>query len=104
MEFGLIEWCLGTQSLCNYLAGTDRKSGAHKRYYPQEISVSEARIIMEKKIMPSESSKTCSLFLDLCKKISPVFRYFFYEKFYQPEIFHQRIAVYTHSLAQWSIS
>lgn len=103
MEFGLIEWCSGTQSLSTYLAGPNRKSGAHKRYYPNEISVIEARTIMEKKVMPSNSTETCHLFLELCKQISPVLRYFFYEKFYQPEIFHQRVSAYTHSLAQWSI-
>lgn len=108
-ERGLIEWCTGTQSLSEFLAGSDKNGGAHKKYCKSgELSVIEARNRyknMEEKSrrINIELSQWLELFLDVCGKVSPVFRYFFYEKFRNPEIFHKRIQNYTKSLAQWSI-
>ena len=43
------------------------------------------------------------IFLKICEKIGPVFRFFFYENFHQPSLYHERISSYTQSLAQWSV-
>ncbi|KAI1720709.1 phosphatidylinositol 3- and 4-kinase domain-containing protein [Ditylenchus destructor] len=100
-EQGLIEWCQGTTSLCGYLAGPEKKTGAHRQYYPNETSVYDARVEFSQ---VDKNRKDCSeIFFNICRKISPVFRFFFYERFLKPETFHERILSYTQSLAQWSI-
>lgn len=111
---GIIEWCSGTTSLCSYLIGEDKTSGAHKRYRPEgglrkskfnvflDISAVEARNLMHReRLFSREDSK--ERFLEICEKIGPVFRFFFYEKFRNPSLYHDRILRYTQSLAQWSV-
>lgn len=95
-EYGMIEWCLGTQSLCGWLVGADKQSGAHLRYHPNELNAKEARDMMR-------NLRSADEFARLCQQISPVFRHFFYEKFRQPEVFHRKVEAYTCSLAKWSI-
>lgn len=103
-ERGLIEWCMGTQSLCEYLAGPDKNSGAHLRYRkPGQLAVMEARAQIDLMHKKNESKLYLENFLNVCERISPVFRHFFYEKFHNPELFHKRIQNYTKSLGQWSI-
>uniref|UniRef100_A0A915EC94 non-specific serine/threonine protein kinase n=1 Tax=Ditylenchus dipsaci TaxID=166011 RepID=A0A915EC94_9BILA len=97
---GIIEWCQGTQSICGYLAGHDKKGGAHLKYRPKEPSVFDLRFELSK--LDLSRPCRCREFLAICNKISPVFRYFFYEKFSKLEIFHQKVEAYTRSLAQWS--
>lgn len=45
---GIIEWCENTQPLSLYLTGEDGKSGAHKTFYPQDISAYECRTMIRK--------------------------------------------------------
>lgn len=103
-ERGLIEWCTGTQSLGEYLTGPDKQTGAHLKYRkPNGMAIIEARA----QIYSMHKKNTVELylnnFLNICERISPVFRHFFYEKFRNPELFYKRIQNYTKSLAQWSI-
>lgn len=83
------------------MAGPEKKTGAHRQYYPNETSVYDARVEFSQ---VDKNRKDCSeIFFNICRKISPVFRFFFYERFLKPETFHERILSYTQSLAQWSI-
>uniref|UniRef100_A0AC34R4Y1 Non-specific serine/threonine protein kinase n=1 Tax=Panagrolaimus sp. JU765 TaxID=591449 RepID=A0AC34R4Y1_9BILA len=99
-ECGLIEYCQNTQSLAEYLIGPDKNSGAHAQYRPQDMRAADARTHL------AELQKGGSLrsgFLQLCEKIQPVFRYYFYTNFKTAHDFHAAIDRYTQSLAQWSI-
>lgn len=99
-DCGIIEWCEGTISLCEYLVGLDKSSGAHKEYRPDDITANAAQLTMKNGNIGADGTQK---FLDICKKIQPVFRHFFYSKFTNSQEFHQAIERYTQSLAQWSI-
>lgn len=40
---GILEWCVDTTSLSEYLAGTQKKPGAHQKYRPKDLSTDTAR-------------------------------------------------------------
>lgn len=39
----MLEWCIGTMPIGEYLVGSDRDSGAHRRYRPEDFSNKECR-------------------------------------------------------------
>uniref|UniRef100_A0A7E4VXJ7 non-specific serine/threonine protein kinase n=1 Tax=Panagrellus redivivus TaxID=6233 RepID=A0A7E4VXJ7_PANRE len=98
---GIIEWCEGTTSLCAYLIGNDRKSGAHNRYHPKDLFGGDAQKAMNVVQRDVESKK--KLFKEVCGKFNPVFRHFFFERFTSAKSYLTAIERYTISLAQWSI-
>lgn len=99
-ECGLIEFCQNTQSLSEYLIGPDKYSGAHAEYRPQDLKAGDARLRLNA-LQKSENLRDG--FIQLCKQIQPVFRYYFYKNFKTANDFHIAIDRYTQSLAQWSI-
>ena len=99
-ECGLIEFCKDTISLCEYLIGENKDSGAHKKYRSRDTSVLDAR---NKLHNGQKCGDPHSCFMEICKEIQPVFRYYFYERFRSASEFHAAIDRYTQSLAQWSI-
>lgn len=98
---GIIEWCLQTMSLCEYLCGMDRQSGAHRRYYPDDMTALKARVELGK--IRKDGGDLLVGFEQICRRIHPVFRHFFYERFHDPKEWYQRVHNYTISLAHWSI-
>jgi len=44
---GILEWCVKTTPLGLYLTGMQRKIGAHKKYYPNDISIVDCREAMK---------------------------------------------------------
>ncbi|QQP56033.1 Uncharacterized protein FKW44_000558, partial [Caligus rogercresseyi] len=40
---GVLEWCVNTSPLKDYLIGPDYKSGAHVRFYPQDYTAYDCR-------------------------------------------------------------
>ncbi|VIO86380.1 Uncharacterized protein BM_BM6664 [Brugia malayi] len=98
---GIIEFCLGTVSLCNYICGADRKSGMHKKLYPLEMTAATARFKLSQ--AHANQSNIVETYEEICKGIHPVFRHFFYDAFSNPFEWFFRIKDYTISLARWSI-
>uniref|UniRef100_A0A8R1XZ51 non-specific serine/threonine protein kinase n=1 Tax=Onchocerca volvulus TaxID=6282 RepID=A0A8R1XZ51_ONCVO len=98
---GIIEFCLGTVSLCNYICGADRKSGMHKKLYPLEMTAAAARFKLSE--ARTNQSNLVETYEEICKGIHPVFRHFFYDSFPDPLEWFSRIKDYTISLARWSI-
>ncbi|MFH4975342.1 hypothetical protein AB6A40_002051 [Gnathostoma spinigerum] len=98
---GIIEWCSKTQSLCEYLCGNDRKSGAHKQYYPNDITAYDARQQLHE--TRSRRGDLNATFVKICTQIHPVFRHFFYDRYFDPCEWREHINGYAISLAHWSI-
>ncbi|CAD5206501.1 unnamed protein product [Bursaphelenchus okinawaensis] len=94
---GLIEFAENTTSLSDWLIGPSRQSGAHKRYYPDEMVMAAT---ME--LRNSYSNKR-QKFEDICRRIHPVFRHFFYENYPLSHDYFDRIRSYTENLALWSV-
>ena len=89
---GILEWCVGTIPIGDYLVGANKTSGAHKTYNPKDITAlkcmeylkTSREKIMTKKSRLTEAqmnSQKVKIFMDICKQFRPVFRHFFYEKF-----------------------
>jgi len=103
-ESGILEWVDNTQSLNDYLLdkfdGTRRLPGAHSRYYEGEWSTSLCR----KKSNEAKSSEKRKVFDKICDNISPVFRFFFVEKFgHDLQKWHTAKMAYTRFCAVSSI-
>lgn len=45
---GVIEWCQNSHPLSLYLTGPDGKSGAHQKFYPNDLTSLECRNLMRK--------------------------------------------------------
>ncbi|KAK3095904.1 hypothetical protein FSP39_020638 [Pinctada imbricata] len=103
---GLLEWCEGTLPIGQYLiGGGDESKGAHKRYRPYDISFLECRkAIGQCASSPrTDASKKLKVFLEVCSKFQPVFRYFFMEHFPEPAEWFEKRLIYTKSVATTSI-
>uniref|UniRef100_A0A915PSW5 non-specific serine/threonine protein kinase n=1 Tax=Setaria digitata TaxID=48799 RepID=A0A915PSW5_9BILA len=112
---GIIEFCLGTVSLCDYICGADRKSGMHRKLYPLEMTAAAARlklsealfflliILLYTFVARANQSNLVETYKEICKNIHPVFRHFFYDRFMDSFEWCSRIKDYTISLARWSI-
>ncbi|XP_050523942.1 serine-protein kinase ATM isoform X2 [Daktulosphaira vitifoliae] len=103
-QSGIAEWCTNTMSLGDYLIGRNTKPGAHQLYRPNDLPPGDARSI----IKMSKDNKDSNFarekkYLEVCKKLKPVFRYFFFEKFVSPSIWFERRQAYIHSVATSSM-
>nr|XP_056714051.1 serine-protein kinase ATM [Euleptes europaea] len=97
---GVLEWCTGTIPLGEFLINTD--NSAHKRYRPQDYSIS----VCQKKMMDAQkkdSEEKYATFMDICQNFQPVFRYFCMEKFLDPAVWFEKRLAYTCSVATSSI-
>ncbi|XP_043247163.1 serine-protein kinase ATM-like [Amphibalanus amphitrite] len=98
---GLIEWCVDTQPLADYLA--DKRGGAHVRYRPDDMTPAEARRAMQTVAKKSADQKRRA-FAEVCRRLKPVMRHFFFERFPEPCAWYERRVAYTNSVAASSIS
>ena len=98
---GLIEWCVDTQPLAEYLA--DSRGGAHVRYRPGDMTPAEARRAMQGVAKKSADHKRRT-FAEVCRRLKPVMRHFFFERFPEPCAWYERRAAYTSSVAVASMS
>ena len=97
---GVLEWCQNTTPIREFLVGSDQKSGAHARYYPNDLKAVECR----KLLMDAQKRKTSlKTFEKICKQFHPVMRHFFYENFPSPGIHMERRLAYTRSAATSSM-
>ena len=95
-QSGVIEFVANTTALHDYLMP------AHKAYFPSDLSSSSCR----KAIVEAQDKKIderIRVFRDICGKFHPVLRYFFMEKFANPDDWFEKRLAYTRSTAAVSI-
>ncbi|XP_033125672.1 serine-protein kinase ATM-like [Anneissia japonica] len=99
---GLLEWCEGTMPIGQYLIGPASKSGigAHKRYRPNDWTALDCR---KKMTNAHDKAQKYATFQQVLNNFKPVFRYFFMEKFVDPNCWFERRLAYTRSVATSSI-
>lgn len=97
---GVLEWCEGTITFGDYL--TKDKEGAHPRYYPEDWTAMDCRRHIHKATNLSKDERKRA-FIQACSKLRPVFRYFFYENYNQPNIWQKKKQTYAKSVATSSI-
>ncbi|CAH1736405.1 unnamed protein product, partial [Aphis gossypii] len=103
-QSGIAEWCVNTMSVINYLIGTDTIEGAHQKYRPEDMAPETARDILRS----SQARRDNELvkqkkYMEICKALKPVFRYYFFEKFLSPSIWFERRQAFIHSVATTSM-
>ncbi|CAN0220698.1 unnamed protein product [Lampetra fluviatilis] len=94
---GVLEWCVGTVPIGDYLVHKD--TGAHTKYRPNDWPSMHCRKFMNDR-------RNGDLFLayqELCHHFRPVFRHFFWERFLDPAVWFERRLSYTRSVATSSI-
>ena len=77
---GVLEWVNYTAPFGEFLTDTKKSIGAHSRYYPGEWSGIVCRNLLHD-VAGQKKMKKRKVFDTICSNFSPVFRYFFLEKF-----------------------
>ncbi|XP_068241654.1 serine-protein kinase ATM isoform X2 [Palaemon carinicauda] len=95
---GLIQWCNNTQAFGEYLIGRDKKSGAHKLYYPNDYNAATCRQMMIN-ARPESQEVRHHVFQDILDNFHAVFRNFFLENYPSPHEWYKRRLAYTRSVA-----
>lgn len=93
---GVIEFVQNTMPLMNYL------DGAHKTYYPKDLDQSQCR----KKIADIQThnhEERVKVYREVCRNFNPVLRFFFLERFEDPDDWFEKRLAYTRSTAAISI-
>ncbi|XP_055549557.1 serine/threonine-protein kinase ATM [Wyeomyia smithii] len=91
-QSGILEWCLDTIPFGSWLVP------AHERYRPDDLTPIEARKCFAELAKSSVRTKQ-EKFLKICQRLSPVFQYFFFERFLLPGMWFERRLCYTKSVA-----
>ncbi|KAM6290797.1 serine-protein kinase ATM [Porphyrio hochstetteri] len=97
---GVLEWCSGTTPIGEFLVNVEE--GAHKRYRPKDYSSNECQKIMMD-AQKKHSEEKYNIFMKVCERFQPVFRYFCMEKFRDPAVWFEKRLAYTRSVATSSI-
>lgn len=97
---GVLEWCEGTITFGDYL--TKVPEGAHSRYHPDDLTAMDCRRHVHK-VTNSGKDERIRTFINVCAKLKPVFRYFFYEQYNKPSIWYAKKQAYARSVATSSI-
>ncbi|CAF4490038.1 unnamed protein product, partial [Rotaria sp. Silwood2] len=97
---GVLEWCEGTITFGDYL--TKIPDGAHSRYHPDDWTAMDCRRHIHKSTNSGKDERKRA-FMHACSKLKPVFRYFFYEYYNKPSIWHRKKQAYAKSVATSSI-
>ena len=93
---GIIEWVTDTMPLNEYL------TPAHQAYYPRDFKQSACRkAIADAQNKPTETR--IKTFREVCDKFHPVLRFFFMERFMDPDEWFERRLMYTRSTAAISM-
>lgn len=95
---GIIEFVPNSKPLNDFLRP------AHKQYYPQDWSDSKARDLINTACQSGRSSEDrIKEFRKICDHIHPVLRYFFFERYHDPDEWFQKRTAYTRTTASISI-
>ena len=79
---GLIQFLDSAMSLAEYLA--DEVSGAHRRYFPRELTSNQCRAMMSRnrgQTLTASGKSVQAAFEEVCEGFSPAMHYFYYEHF-----------------------
>lgn len=93
---GIIEFVANTVPLADFLMP------AHARYYPKDLDNKDCRKQITEVQAKSQQTRL-NTFKKVCEKFHPVMRYFFLEKFDDPDDWFARRLAYTRSTAAISI-
>ncbi|CAL4109019.1 unnamed protein product, partial [Meganyctiphanes norvegica] len=96
---GLIQWCDNTQPFGHYVIGEDKKGGAHKTYYPNDLNATQCRKKMNEITKSGSHDNKLQVFMAILERFHPVFRHFFFENFPSPHKWYQTRLAYTRSVA-----
>ncbi|XP_055632335.1 serine/threonine-protein kinase ATM [Toxorhynchites rutilus septentrionalis] len=91
-QSGILEWCSNTTTFGGWLVP------AHERYRPKDLNPTDARKSFAEMAKSSLKTKQ-EKFLKICQRLSPVFQYYFFEKFLTPGMWFERRLSYTKSVA-----
>lgn len=97
---GVLEWCEGTIPLGMYLVGANYGSGAHARYWSQDMSYARKQIT---DCAQKSNEVKLAVYNSIVKKFKPVFHYFFTEHYLDPVTWYERRLAYTKSVATSSM-
>ncbi|CAF1500441.1 unnamed protein product, partial [Rotaria magnacalcarata] len=97
---GVLEWCDGTITFGDYL--TKIPDGAHSRYHSEDWAAMDCRRHIHKATNAGKDERKRA-FIQTCSKLKPVFRYFFYEYYNKPSVWHGKKQAYARSVASSSI-
>lgn len=101
---GILEWCVNTIPLTEYLVGNGRNNfGAHQRYRPKDHPPALCRNKMAETPRGTPFDKQLKNYKEICEKIKPVFHHFFFEKYPNPGVWFERRMAYAHTLATTSM-
>eukprot|EP00093_Oithona_nana_P014753 14753.XXX_548243_546328_1 [CDS] Oithona nana genome sequencing. len=119
---GILEWCVNTEPISDFLIGPDKISGAHGKYHPQEWKAKKCQAVMAEvskkcaqkrakakdlhdraKVETESKALLIKIFQDICQNFTPVFRHFFYENFPNVDQHFKRRLAYTRSCAASSM-
>ena len=111
---GILEWCVNTEPISDFLIGPDKISGAHGKYHPQEWKAKKCQAVMAEvskkcaqkrakakdlhdraKVETESKALLIKIFQDICQNFTPVFRHFFYENFPNVDQHFKRRLAYT---------
>lgn len=97
---GVLEWCSGTVPIGEFLVNPSK--GAHKRFRPQDpTNLACGRQMRE--VQKLGFDQKLQVYMDICKRFRPVFRYFCMERFLDPAVWMEKRLTYTRSVATSSI-
>lgn len=91
-QSGILEWCSDTITFGAWLVP------AHEHYRPRDLRPTDARKAFAELAKSSLRTKQ-EKFLKICQRLSPVFQYYFLEKFLTPGKWFERRLCYTKSVA-----
>lgn len=101
---GILEWCVNTMPLTDYLVGSSSNKGAHERFRPEDWPPNDCRKkLSQVPIRTSTFDNTYKTYKLICEHIKPVFHNFFFEHFYNAGVWFERRMAYAHSLATTSM-
>jgi ataxia telangiectasia mutated family protein len=97
---GVLEWVDHTIPFGEFMMDKKGHVGAHSRYYPGQWS----SLVCREQLRKAPKKEKLQAFNAICLNHSPVFRYFFVERFgHTPELWHEARMRYTRSVAVNSI-
>ncbi|KFB44231.1 hypothetical protein ZHAS_00012124 [Anopheles sinensis] len=97
-QSGILEWCNDTVPIGVWL------TQGHEKYRPEDYKPSVARKKFSNNAQPGMTvDKKLQNYLDICRKLQPVFRYYFLEHYLEPGKWFERRQNYTKSVATSSM-
>jgi hypothetical protein len=97
-QTGIIEWVENTIPFGSYLCDSKDVGGslgAHTRYYPNDLTHSQARVKLEN----ANNNNKEEVFQEICRDLHPAFHYFFIEMYSNPMEWLTNRLIYTRTVS-----